>query len=89
MRLGDDLSPRWIWVKGWLFLATGALAAAGILLRHPEWQDALLLAVGTWAFCRFYFFCFHVIEHWVDPGFRFDGLGSFLRYLVRRRRETK
>jgi hypothetical protein len=33
-------------------------------------------------FCRFYYFAFYVIEHYVDPGYRFSGLGSsFLDWL--------
>ena len=47
---------------------------------------ALLLAVAVWCFARFYYFAFYVIEHYVDPGYKFAGLWSFVRYLVRRRK---
>ena len=46
---------------------------------------AFLLAVALWAFCRFYYFAFYVIEKYVDPSYRFAGLGSFALYLLRRR----
>jgi hypothetical protein len=49
-------------------------------------QGRLLLAIAVWSFARFYCFLFYVIEHYVDPGFRFAGLWSFVRYLMRRRR---
>ena len=87
MRLTDDLqSRRAIFLKGWLFLLLGGLAATGLLILHPHWEEALFLGIGVWAFCRWYYFMFYVIEKYVDPGYRFDGLGSFLRYLWRSRK---
>jgi hypothetical protein len=35
---------------------------------------------------RAYYFAFYVIQHYVDPGYRFSGLFSFLRYFLRSRR---
>jgi hypothetical protein len=32
-----------------------------------------------------YYFAFYVIEHYVDPGYRFAGLWSFVRYVLRKR----
>ncbi|HEY0866093.1 MAG TPA: hypothetical protein VGE01_01870 [Fimbriimonas sp.] len=78
----DDLqSLRLILLKGWLFLLLGMMAAGSLLVLHPAWDVALLLAIALWAFCRWYYFMFYVIEHYVDPSYRFAGLGSFLRYL--------
>jgi hypothetical protein len=45
----------------------------------------LLLAIAVWCFARFYYFAFYVIEHYVDPGFRFSGLWSFARYVWSKR----
>ena len=42
---------------------------------------ALLLALAIWAFCRAYYFAFYVIEHYIDPGFKFAGLWAMLRHL--------
>lgn len=84
--MGDLKNPRWIYAKGALFLLLGFLAAGGLVLLHPDWKTAALLAIAVWAFSRFYYFAFYVIEHYVDPGFRFAGLGAFLGYLARRRR---
>lgn len=82
MRLTDDLKdPRWILAKGFLFLLLAMMAAVGILVTTPTWQMAVLLALALWAACRWYYFMFYVIEHYVDPSFKFAGLGSFVRYL--------
>lgn len=82
----DLTNPVWIKVKGGLFLFLGLLAAALLLADHPTWKDAALLGLAIWGFCRAYYFAFYVIEHYVDPGQKYSGLGSFLKYLLKRRR---
>lgn len=76
--------PLWIKLKGILFLVVGFLSAALLLFEHPDFKVGLLLAITVWCFCRFYYFAFYVIEHYVDPGYRFSGLWSFACYLVSR-----
>jgi hypothetical protein len=76
-------SPALIKVKGGLFLLLELLAGALILLQRPTLQVGVLLLIAVWAFCRFYYFAFYVIEHYVDPTYRFTGLISFARYLFR------
>jgi hypothetical protein len=82
-------NPRWIKAKGLLFLLLGTLAAALILIEHPDWRIGLLLAIAIWSFCRFYDFAFYVIENYVDPSYRFAGLSSFFRYLLTRRHNDR
>ena len=82
----DLTNPKWIKIKGALFLFLGLAAAALLLLEQPSLKAALLLAVAIWSFCRCYYFAFYVIEHYVDPAYKFSGLGSFLLYLTRRRK---
>ena len=77
----DLTSPGWIKAKGILFLLVGILASVLLILEHPSWRIALLLAMAVWCFCRFYYCAFYVIEKYVDPGYKFSGLGSFVRYL--------
>ena len=84
--MGDLKNPKLIYAKGVLFLLLGALAAGALLLLHPDWRTAALTATAVWAFSRFYYFAFYVIEHYVDPSFKFAGLGDFAVYLFRRRR---
>lgn len=81
----DLTDKRLLFLKGGLFLILGLLAASMLLLQTPNWTSTVLLAVAVWAFCRAYYFAFYVIENYVDSGFRFSGLLSFLRYLMRRR----
>ncbi len=77
--------PRLIWLKGGLFLLLGLLASAGVLLMAPRLAVGLLLAIAVWAFCRAYYFAFYVIQHYLDPGYRYAGLLDFLRYAWGRR----
>jgi len=82
----DLTSPTWIKVKGWLFLLIGMAAAVLLLVGDPTWKTAVLLVLAIWGFCRFYYFAFYVIEKYVDPAYKFSGLISFAKYLIRRRR---
>jgi hypothetical protein len=76
---------RWIKLKGMLFLLLGLLSAAFLFFEHPTLNMAFLIVVAVWSFCRFYYFAFYVIEHYVDPSYRFSGLLSFARHLFQRR----
>lgn len=83
--MADLKDPRLIYLKGFLFLGGGCLASALLLSEQPTLKVAFLLAVAVWCFARCYYFAFYVIEHYVDPEFRFAGLWAFAKYLVRRR----
>jgi hypothetical protein len=85
----DLTNPNWIKLKGILFLVIGLLASLLLILEHPTWKVGVLLVVALWCFCRFYYFAFYVIEHYVDPGYRFSGLWSFARYLASRKRSER
>lgn len=85
--MGDLKSHRAIIAKGFLFLMAGLLAACLLLADQPSLRTSLLLSLCVWCFCRFYYFAFYVIQHYVDPEFRFAGLGNFLVYLLRRKRK--
>ena len=80
----DLTDARWIKLKGILFLLIGAMAALLLILEHPTLKTGLLLTVVVWCFCRFYYFAFYVIEKYIDPGYKFSGLWSFVCYLMRR-----
>jgi len=81
----DLKSHQWIKIKGLLFLLIGIIASVLILLDAPSWKLAALLAIAIWCFCRFYYFAFYVIEHYVDPGYKFSGLLDFAKYLLKRK----
>jgi uncharacterized RDD family membrane protein YckC len=77
----DITNPRLLYLKGSLFVLLGFLSAGTILLLVPNWKIAALLCIAIWSFSRAYYFAFYVVEHYIDPGFRFAGLSSFCRYL--------
>ncbi|MEN9572800.1 MAG: hypothetical protein RL514_655 [Verrucomicrobiota bacterium] len=81
----DLKSSHLIWLKGWLFLLLGLASAALVLVEAPSLKVAALLALAVWSFCRAYYFAFYVLERYVDPGYKFSGLGSFVGYLLRRK----
>jgi len=85
--MADLKNSKLIYLKGFLFLIAGFVSAALIVARTFDWQVAALLAICVWCFCRFYYFAFYVIEHYVDDGFRFTGLIDFVRYLFRRKEQ--
>ncbi len=78
----DLKDSRLIYLKGFLFLFMGTAAVAILLVEHPEVRFALLLGIAIWSFCRFYYFAFYVISHYVDDRFKFAGLISFAEYLL-------
>jgi len=80
-----DLPPFWIKLKGVLFLLIGIVAGSLIFLDNPNWKTAALLALTIWSFCRLYYFAFYVIEKYVDPGYKFSGLISFMKHLLSRK----
>ena len=71
-------------MKGFLFLCLGILASAMLFWEHPGLREAVLLAIAIWAFARAYYFAFYVVEHYIDPRYKYAGLLSFLLYLARR-----
>lgn len=79
-------SARWIMMKGMLFLVLGLTAGTLLITEHPSLRIAALLVLAIWCFCRFYYFAFYVIEHYVDPNYKFSGLGSFARYMLRKQK---
>jgi hypothetical protein len=82
----DIKSPRLLYAKGALFVLGGVMAAGLLLMEHPQLRVALLLGIAIWCFARAYYFAFYVIEHYVDPSYKFAGLASFVSYLLRKRR---
>lgn len=85
MRMGDIKNPRLLYGKGLLFLLGGILASLLILMEQPTAKVAVLLGLAIWCFARAYYFAFYVIGRYIDPSYRFSGLWSLLRYLLRTR----
>jgi hypothetical protein len=84
--VADIKNPKLIYAKGFLFLLAGVMASGLLILEAPTLKVVLLLAVAVWCFCRFYYFAFYVIQHYVDPNYKFASLWAFALYLLRRRK---
>lgn len=80
--MGNLKSSRAIWIKGWLFLGLGLVAVAILVVLHRDFTTLALIAIAIWSFCRFYYFAFYVIQHYVDSRYRFAGLIDFFRYCL-------
>ena len=87
--MADIKNVRLLWLKFGLFVLLGVLASTIALCLFPSLRLALLMAIAVWAFCRAYYFAFYVIGHYVDPSFRFAGLGSFLRYAIKHSKDSE
>lgn len=85
--MSDLKSPALLYLKGGLMLATGLLAAGLLLVDRPDLRSVLLLGIAIWGFCRAYYFAFYVVEHYIDPGYRYAGLTSFIRHAMTRRKQ--
>lgn len=81
----DLSSPAVIHTKGWLFLVIAVLASLVLILQIPTLQTVILEGVALWASCRWYYYMFYVIEKYVDSDFKFAGLTSVIKYLLRKR----
>jgi hypothetical protein len=84
----DIRNPRLLYTKAALFLVAGVASSGLLLVEHPGFRTAALLVIAIWSFCRAYYFAFYVIQHYIDDGYRFAGLLSFVRYWLGRKRGT-
>jgi len=80
--VADLKSPRVIYLKGFLFLLLGLIASGLLLSLTRSWSVLLLLLIAIWGFCRFYYFAFYVIEHYVDDGYKYAGLFDFFKRAI-------
>lgn len=85
--MGDLKDKKLIYLKGWLFLLLGLGAAFLLFMDMPSIKTAILLILAIWGFCRFYYFAFYVIEHYVDGNYKFAGLIDFIKYLTKKNEE--
>lgn len=68
--------------QGLVVLGFGTFALAMLVVLHRDFTTLALIAIAIWSFCRFYYFAFYVIQHYVDSSYRFAGLLDFLRYCL-------
>lgn len=87
--MADLKSRKWIVAKGIMFLGIAAATAILVLVEAPSVKVAVLLALLVWAACRFYYFLFYVLEHYVDPTMRYAGLLDLVMGMKRRRQQMR
>jgi hypothetical protein len=85
--MANITSTKILYLKGLLFLIGGIIASAILIIEHPGFKVALLLAASVWCFARLYYFAFYVIEHYIDKNYKFSGLWSFAVYMLSRKKE--
>lgn len=80
-----DLKKPWqMYLKAVLFFCIGMLSLALLFLISQDWRVIGFACLSIWAFSRLYYFCFYVIEKYIDPSFKFSGLVSVIQYLLSR-----
>jgi hypothetical protein len=90
MSLNRDIKSKWLLhFKGFLFLATGLLAAGIILYESPNLRTLLFLIVAIWSFCRFYYYLFYVLEKYAGGDQKYAGILDALKYILRGRLITR
>ena len=87
VNLFRDLSaPKWMYLKAALFLLILISCSGLLLLDAPTWRTAIFVILLIWSTARLYYFMFYVIEKYIDPDFRYAGIGSALSHLWGRMR---
>ena len=84
--MADIKNKKLIVIKGILFLILGVTSALLVILSAESLQVALFLVLAIWAFCRFYYFLFHVLEKYVGVEGRYAGIGDLLLRLVKKKK---
>ncbi len=88
-KLAGDAAAASPIAAGWkaaMFVALAVMAGGLLVWQNPTWTTAACVALVAWACSRAYYFAFYVIEKYVDPSFRFAGLGAAVVWLWQRRR---
>jgi hypothetical protein len=85
----DLKSKAWIVAKGIMFAGIAVVSVTLLLLEWPSFKLVLLMALLVWASCRFYYFLFYVLEHYVDRSMRYAGLLDLVMGMRQRRQSMR
>ena len=84
-----DIKKVWLlYLKGFLLFLTGFISSLLLVLSNLNFKTIVLLLLAIWGFCRAYYFAFYVIQHYVDPNYKFSGLIDFAKYSLRKGRSN-
>ncbi|MEL7496901.1 MAG: hypothetical protein AAFN77_04785 [Planctomycetota bacterium] len=79
----DIESPWLLKVKGLAFAVIGLLSAGILMWQLKEWTLIAMLIVSIWAWCRFYYFLFYVLEHYAGRKRPYAGIFDALTSIFR------
>ena len=80
-----DIKRVWLlYLKGFLLFLTGFISSLLLVLLNLNFKTIVLLLLAIWSFCRAYYFAFYVIQHYVDPTYKFSGLIDFAKYSIKK-----
>ena len=80
-----DIKKVWLlYLKGFLFFLTGFISSLLLVLLNLNFKTIVLLLLAIWGFCRAYYFAFYVIQHYIDPTYKFSGLIDFAKYSIKK-----
>ena len=80
-----DIKKVWLlYLKGFLLFLTGFISSLLLVLLNLNFKTIVLLLLAIWGFCRAYYFAFYVIQHYIDPNYKFSGLIDFAKYSLRK-----
>ena len=69
MHLFNDIqSPVLLYLKGGLFGLLAVMAGALAVFADNLWHEVAFLVGCVWSSCRFYYFLFYVLDHYVGGG---------------------
>ncbi len=87
--MADIQNSKLLWTKAGLFVVVAILAMLLTFLgRYRNFVPFLFFwSVSVWASCRAYYFAFYAIEKYVDPNFKYAGIGSMVEYVLGRQRQ--
>jgi len=84
-RLLKDINKVWLlYLKAFLLFLTGFISSIFLVFLNFNFKTIVLLLLAIWGFCRAYYFAFYVIQHYVDPNYKFSGLIDFANYSIKK-----
>lgn len=84
MGLNRDIkSPALLKIKGISFALIGLMSTGILIWQLNDLSLTLMLLIAIWAWCRFYYFLFYVLEHYAGRKRPYAGLLDALTSIFR------
>jgi len=81
----DIKNRKLLYLKGFLFLFGCVISSTLLFLEKPTIKTVVLLFVALWCAARFYYFMFYVIESYMEGEYKYSGIYSLLRHLLKKK----